>query len=395
MAAELTTLMPVEGGYYVWVRETLGPFWAVQEAWWTIAYTLVILAAFPVLFVNYLIYLAPGLVDPGGPMSTGSGIPKWSAILIVLASATLVNLRGARSVGRSVLWAAAVVVGAFIVLVGHWIWARSGDSQLLLALRGTLGSDARAQVLLGLSIAVFNFSGWDNASTYAAEVDNPRRNYPLAIATALGIVVLIYLLPVLAGVSITTDTRLWNANSGWPAIAEAIGGSWLGRLIALGGLLSMWGLINAQLLYVSRLPFVLAVDGYLPKRLTITSPRGGAPVNAVVVCSVLAAAFTLIPFEGLAVVQCLFYVAALALEFIALILLRVRRPSAARPFRIPGGGAGLVVVCALPALLGAAVLLATLRDWRSFTGALAISGIIVLAGPALYLGRAARRHATG
>jgi amino acid transporter len=394
MAAELTTMMPVEGGYYVWVRETLGAFWAVQEAWWTIAYTLVLLAAFPVLFVNYLMYLAPGLVDPGGPMSTGSGIPKWSAILIALASVTLVNVRGARSVGRSALWAAAVVVGAFIVLVGYWIWLRSGESQLLVVLTGTLGSGARAQVLLGLSIAVFNFSGWDNASTYAAEVDNPRRNYPLAIATALGIVVLIYLLPVLAGVSVTTDTRLWNANAGWPAIAGAIGGSWLGRLIALGGLLSMWGLINAQLLYVSRLPFVLALDGYLPERLTITSRRGGAPVNAVVLCSVLAAAFTLIPFEGLAVVQCLFYVAALTLEFIALILLRVRRPSASRPFRIPGGGAGLVLVCALPALLGAAVLLATLRDWRSFTGALAISGIIVLAGLALYLGRAARPQAS-
>jgi len=35
MVAELATLIPEEGGYYVWVRETLGPFWAVQEAWWT------------------------------------------------------------------------------------------------------------------------------------------------------------------------------------------------------------------------------------------------------------------------------------------------------------------------------------------------------------------------
>src|ERR1044071_4397222 len=56
MVAELSSALPVDGGYYVWVRTALGEFWAFQEGWWTICYMVVDLAVFPVLFVNYLAY---------------------------------------------------------------------------------------------------------------------------------------------------------------------------------------------------------------------------------------------------------------------------------------------------------------------------------------------------
>lgn len=59
MVAELATLLPEEGGYYIWVREALGPFWAVQAAWWSLGYSALLLAIWPVLFVNYLAYLVP------------------------------------------------------------------------------------------------------------------------------------------------------------------------------------------------------------------------------------------------------------------------------------------------------------------------------------------------
>src|SRR5713101_7141019 len=70
MVAELSSAMPEEGGYYVWVRAAMGKFWAVQEGWWSICYMVVDLAVYPVLFVNYLAYFVPSLqLDESGATS--------------------------------------------------------------------------------------------------------------------------------------------------------------------------------------------------------------------------------------------------------------------------------------------------------------------------------------
>src|SRR5215470_11317349 len=59
MAAELTALMPVEGGFYFWVKEGLGAFAGFAEAYLTLVYTAVDMAIYPVLFAAYLSYLFP------------------------------------------------------------------------------------------------------------------------------------------------------------------------------------------------------------------------------------------------------------------------------------------------------------------------------------------------
>src|SRR5215469_6000447 len=59
MAAELTALLPSEGGFYFWVKEALGPFAGFAEAYLTILYTAVDTAIYPVLFVTYLAAVWP------------------------------------------------------------------------------------------------------------------------------------------------------------------------------------------------------------------------------------------------------------------------------------------------------------------------------------------------
>ena len=59
MAAELTALMPIEGGFYFWVKEALGPFAGFAEAYLTILYTAVDMAIYPGLFAAYLSFLIP------------------------------------------------------------------------------------------------------------------------------------------------------------------------------------------------------------------------------------------------------------------------------------------------------------------------------------------------
>lgn len=385
MVAELATLMPEEGGYYIWVREALGSFWGVQEAWWTMAYSVVLLAIFPVVFVGYLAFLFPGVAaSVGPPDSLVGGLVRWVVALLVIATAMAVNLRGAREVGWSAKWGAAAVVGAFLLLVGLWVAGAEDRGVVFDVVRRDLTVQRPGAWLLGLSIIVLNYSGWDNASTYAGEVDNPKRNYPIAIGGALVAVVLSYLLPVIAGVSVTIAPAVWSADQGWPVIAELIGGRWLGILLAMAGLVSMWVLFNAQLLYVSRLPCVMARDGWLPPIFSRTSADSAAPTASIAVFGVVTALFTALSFGSLAVILALLNTAALTLEFLSLIVFRIRRPAAPRTFRIPGGWVGLVYVCLTPFAAAALVLYATLRDWRSYPWQLAVVGLIVMAGVALY-----------
>jgi amino acid transporter len=242
-----------------------------------------------------------------------------------------------------------------------------------------------------MSTIVFNFSGWDNVSPYAGEVDQPQKNYPIAIAAALALAVIGYLLPVLAGIGVTTDPAAWTADAGWPVIAGLAGGRWLGMVLAAAGLVSMWGLYNAQVLFVSRIPLAMARDGWLPQILGRARKDTGVPVVAVIAVCALTAPLAALSFGSLVIIQCVTYTGALLLEFLALLVLRARRPDAHRPFRIPGGRFGLWYVCLAPLVVAAAVLGSAVHDADSYGPQLLAIALVAAGGVALYLAR--RGHA--
>ena len=380
MVAELATLLPDEGGYYIWVRESLGSFWAVQEAWWTMGYGIALAAIFPVLFVSYLTFFIPSLDSSAGG---SAALIRWLVAVLVIVTATAVNLRGAVDVGAWAIGSAIFILACFVVLVLVWVAHGSGPAVAIGAVRADLSRGRPEALLLGLSTIVFNFGGWDNISPFAGEVEQPQRNYPRALAVVMITVVLGYLLPVIAGVAVTTDPAVWSAEQGFPVIAQLIGGRWLGSLIAAAGLVSMWNLFNSQILYVSRLPLVMARDGWLPKIFGKVSDSA-APNAAILVISGLAVIFAALSFGSLALIQCLLYTGALVLEYLALIVLRVRRPRAHRTFRVPGGWWGLAYVCLTPFAASALVVTTTLREWRSFPGQIAVVAVLVISGVTLY-----------
>src|SRR5207302_11230512 len=115
---------------------------------------------------------------------------------------------------------------------------------------------------LGISQSIWNYSGWDNASTVGGEIEQASATYPRALARALPLVTVVYLasvVPVLA----LSDWRTWT-DGAWPDLAVSVVGPWLGVWIAAAGLVSAFALFNALLLTYSRIPLVLAQDGLLP-----------------------------------------------------------------------------------------------------------------------------------
>ena len=378
MVAELSSALPEDGGYYVWVKRALGPFWGFQEGWWTLCYSAANLAIFPVLFVGYLSFFFPHLGDAG--MFGVRALISLSFVLLGLAF----NLRGSGAVGTN---AAANLLLVSFPFIAMTVWGLFEGSWGNLAAALTPPAHIwikPAELAAGLSIVLWNYSGWESVATCASDVENPQRNFPRALGLSLVIITLSYVFPLLAGFKVTFNPADWGDTSGWPSIAERLGGRWLGYAGAATALLSVWALYNSLLLCVSHLPMVMARDGLLPKRLARTSTTSGAPYTALICLSVLTAGLSALSLKKLIVVDILFYTLGLGLEFLALIALREKEPNLTRPFRIKLPTWGLVLMSVPPiAIVVCVAVFSTLGEGSSLFQ-LGIVATGILAGTAVY-----------
>lgn len=368
LIGELASMLPAEGGYYRWVQRAFGPFWAFQNGWLTWCYSLVDMAIFPKLFTTYLAWFAPDLGERGA----------WVVALAIIWGSAALNLRGARLVGRASVAAGAFITAGFLLLAlaalpraAHAPWAPFAPP----------GQDPWKVAGLGLSITLWNFIGWDNASTVGGEVEDAGRTYPRALALALTLVTLGYLFPVTAALA-ATDWTTWR-EGGWPAIALAAGGSLgpvLAPWLAIAGMVSALAMFNASLLAYSRIPAAMAADGLLPAPLAATDGNG-TPRGAVLASAALYSLAVLLPFSGLVVADVVFYALALALEFGALVMLRRREPQLRGPFRLPLGTAGVAALACLPMAILAGVIALALKGGEYEPAAIAGAAVGTGLGP--------------
>jgi amino acid transporter len=214
----------------------------------------------------------------------------------------------------------------------------------------TKPTNSSIDILTGVLICMWNYMGWDNASTIAAEVERPQRTYPRAMLAAVLIVAVSYILPVAAMWMTGLAPGAWDTGF-WADVAGMLGGPLLRVALALGGMISGFGMFNALVMSYSRLPLAMAQDGMLPKIFGKRHSRSRAPWVAIVVLAVLWAPCLLLGFERLVTIDILLYGASLGLEFAALICLRIREPELPRPFRVPGGLFGAIAIGITPMLM--------------------------------------------
>jgi amino acid transporter len=373
MVGELASALPEEGGYYAWVRRALGPFWGYQEAWSSLAASVFDMAIYPTLFVLYAQRLWPAI--GAHPVLAGAGM---------MAVAAAYNLAGAWAVGEGSAAMTALLLSPFALLVvlavrSHGAAASPPDASV-----------APTGLAAGVCVAMWNYMGWDNASTVAGEVERPQRTYPIAVLVAVVLVAATYVVPVAAMWAAGVDPQRFETGA-WADVARAFGGAPLGAAVVLGGVVSAFGMYSALLLAYSRLPAVLAADGYLPRALARRLPRGGAPWVAVLACSAVWMLSLGLPFERLVSLDILLYGSSLVLEFVALVVLRVREPELARPFRVPGGVAGAAALGVAPAALLVFALVENAGERVGPVNALVFAAAVLAVGPIAYLATHRRR----
>ena len=374
MVSELSSAIPEEGGFYIWVQRGLGRFWGYQESWLSLAGSIFEMALYPTLFVDYIGHFAPAL-------TAGHRAIVIELALIVIC--TLWNLSGARAVGEGSVWMSVALLAPFAVLVALAM-SRHIASHAVPAAAAAHPAVAHADILGGILIAMWNYMGWDNTSTVAEEVEHPQRTFPLAMLATVAFIVISYILPVGAAAHAGVSSSGWSTG-GWVDVGRAIGGNWLSIALAVGGAIGAIGCFNALMLSFTRLPLVMAQDGYLPKIFARTSAKTGMPVVAITVCAIGWAACLFLNFEHLVIMDVLLTGLSILLEFGALIALRVREPNLPRPYRVPGGVIGAILLSLPPLALMVAAFLRNRTESIGSTSSLAVGLVLIALGPIFYL----------
>jgi amino acid transporter len=337
-AAELTTAMPVEGGFYRWVRAAYGNFWGFLAGWWNWSASWLLGATYAVLFSDYLRFYFPGLL----------GWKHYVVSLALIAFLAYINIRGIQMVGALATTLEILILLPVLTLciVAATKWQHNPFTPFIPP------HVPRFQVFgVGLALGLWLYSGYEQMSSVAEEVDNPQRNYPLALALVVPLSIATYFLPTLLSLAALGNWQDWTT-AYFSKAAYLIGGPWLGLAMTFAAIVTNISILNATVLTSTRMPSAMAEDGYLPSFFAAKHKRFGTPWIAILISSLV---YALLSFQTLAQLLTVYIwlrILVTVLTVLAAWRLRKTMPELARPFRVPWGRAGLLYVVFAPMLMG-------------------------------------------
>jgi amino acid transporter len=337
-AAELTTAMPVEGGFYRWVRAGYGNFWGFLAGWWNWSASWLLGATYAVLFSDYLRFYFPGLV----------GWKHYLVSLALIAFLAFINILGIQMVGAVATTLEILILLPVLALciIAATKWHHNPFTPFIPP------HVPRFQVFgVGLALGLWLYSGYEQMSSVAEEVDRPQRSYPLALAIVVPLSIATYFLPTLFSLAALGNWQDWTT-AYFSKAAYLIGGPWLGFAMTFAAIVTNISILNATVLTSTRMPSAMAEDGYLPTFFAAKHKRFGTPWIAILISSLI---YALLSFQTLAQLLTVYIwlrILVTVLTVLAVWRLRKTMPDVARPFRIPWGRVGLLYVVLAPILMG-------------------------------------------
>lgn len=334
VSAELTTAMPVEGGFYRWTRAAFGDFWGFLAGWWNWSASFLLGGSYAVLFTDYLTYYFPGI----------TGWKHWLVSFALIAVITWVNILGIQMVGKvaTLLELVMFVPVIALIVIGLAKWQHNPFVPMVPP------NQPFSKVFgVGLALAIWLYSGYEQLSSVAEDVENPQRAYPRALALVVPLSIATYFLPTFAGLAALGNWAAWK-DGYFSTAALLVGGAWLGHLMTIAAMIGNAALLNSTMLTATPMPFALAQDGYLPPFLTHRHPRYGTPWIAILISAAIYASLALHSLGELISIYVWLRAATTVMTVLSAWGLRRKSPDLPRAFRIPGGNSGLFYVVAMP-----------------------------------------------
>ncbi|PYX11499.1 MAG: hypothetical protein DMG84_23820, partial [Acidobacteria bacterium] len=342
VAAELTTAMPVQGGFYRWVRAAFGDFLGFLASWWNWSASFLLGSAYAVLFTDYLGFYFPQI----------TGWKHYVVSVVLVAIITWINVRGIQMVGQFATALELFILLPVLVMIvmGLAKWQHNPFSPVV-----PPHQPFNKIFGVGLALGIWLYSGYEQLSTVAGEVENPQRSFPRALAIVVPLSVATYFLPTLAALAALDNWQKLHTGY-FSDAAQLIGGSWLGFWMTLAAIVTNISILNGTVLASTRMPFAMAEDGYLPSVLARLHPRFGTPWIAIIVSAIIYAMLAFHTLTQLINVYVWLRVATSLMTVLAGWRLRYTNPQMPRTFVIPWGRFGVLYVVAAPVIMSYVVL---------------------------------------
>jgi APA family basic amino acid/polyamine antiporter len=273
-SAQLAALYPEAGGTYVYARHRLGSYWGFLAGWSFVVGKTASLAAMALTFGSYV------SAELARPVGIGA-----------VVALTTVNYLGVEKTAVLTRGIVALVLAALVAIVGAVVFGGAATTDNLAG----APSEGLWGVLRAGGLLFFAFAGYARIATLGEEVREPEITIPRAIPLALGIVVAVYAVVLVAALLAVGPAVL--ADSPAPLAAAVEAGDWseLAPVVRAGAAVASAGVLLSLLAGVSRTALSMARRRELPGVLDAVHPRFGTPhraeaAAAVLVCAVVAVA---------------------------------------------------------------------------------------------------------
>jgi amino acid transporter len=365
VAAELTTAMPVQGGFYRWTRAAFGDFWGFLAGWWNWCASFLLGSSYAVLFTDYLSFFFPRI----------TGWKHYLISVLMIVAISYVNIRGIKTVGKiaTVLETLVFLPIAAMCVMSVRMWHHNPFVPLIPPHQHVF------QVFgVGLALGLWLYSGYEQLSTVAGEVEDPQKNYPRALAWVVPLSVATYFVPTACALAALGNWQDWHTRY-FSDAAQLIGGPWLGFAMTMAAAVMFVSILNSTVLSSTRMPFAMAEDGYLSPFLTRLHPTFGTPWVAILISAAIYSVLAWHSLTQLISVYIWLRIATSVMTVLSAWELRRKRPELERAFRIPWGGKGMAYAVIAPLIMSGFALVASDKFGLRY------GPVVLLLGPVAYL----------
>jgi APA family basic amino acid/polyamine antiporter len=322
--SELATLVPRSGGQYVFVRHGLGDYAGFVVGWSDWISTCGTTAAVAIVIGEYAVSLFPEVRT------------QQVVALVVVAIFTLIQWLGVRSGGAVQNVTSLVKAVALLLFVAACFWFGTRSPAEPTAMTVHAEGPMLLAFIVALQSVIYTYDGWSAVIYFSEEVKDHGRNIPRAMLSGVVTIAVIYLLINVAIMAVVALPTIAGSNFAAGVVVERMFGAAGQTILRALVVLILLSAVSANVLMAPRVIYAMAQDR-LFWRAAREVNRGGTPDVALMISSLLAAAFIVTnTFETVIAKLAFFFVANYTLSFIALFVLRAREPNAHRPFRAWG-----------------------------------------------------------
>jgi basic amino acid/polyamine antiporter, APA family len=339
--AEFAAMIPISGSAYTYAYATLGEIFAWMIGWDLILEYAVGSMTVAVGWSGYFQRILAGfdlhlpIWMMAAPAAAAGAVINLPAVLIVLGIMVLlvVGVRESARFNAAMVTIKLAAVLFFIAVGVTYVKPANWSPFMPYGFPG---------VMTGAAVVFFAYIGFDAVSTTAEEAKNPSRDLPIGIIASLVVCTVLYLAVagILSGivpvVQYKEDLQFINAPVGY-ALA-LIHKDWAAGLVSAGAVAGITSVLLVMLMSQPRIFFAMSRDQLLPAGVSKVHPRFRTPyITTMITCFIVALVAGFVPIEILGEMTSIGTLFAFVVVSLAVIVLRVKRPDARRPFRVPFG----------------------------------------------------------